>query len=56
MMDELDRINLDMALSGLLAEIAHIELRKTELMSEDRAQLRMVMARLNSLLSEKVAA
>jgi regulator of replication initiation timing len=55
-MDELDRINLEMALNGLMAEIGHIESKAHDLLPEDRKQIQMAMARLNSVLSEKRAA
>ncbi len=55
-MSDETRVLLDLAVQGLMAEVQNIEAHADELTMEDRSEIRMAMARLNSALSERKAA
>ena len=55
-MNEVNRIALEMALEGFKADLVRIEKLRGELTQSDRAELQIVMARLNSVLSRRQAA
>jgi hypothetical protein len=55
-MSDMKRASLEMAIEGLKADLARVERAKGDLLQSDRIELQMVMARLNSLLSQRQAA
>lgn len=55
-MTDMKRASLEMALEGLKADLARVEQRRSDLLQSDRVELQMVMARINSILSQRKAA
>ncbi len=55
-MSDQERMSLDLAIFSLQSDLARLEANRDKLNESDRAELRIVMARLNSILSARRAA